>query len=198
MATAMVAAACGGSSGSKTASSASATTIPASLTAFVNCLKSHGYTPPPGFLQRRGANAGNDNGAPPSTTPGATRPTMTPVQRQAQQEAFQACRSLAPAGGFGFGGGGARFLSQLRAYASCLSDHGYTKLQAALPPPTTAGPTSSATSGQAAGAGQRLRQVLSAIDRNDPAFVSANQSCQALAPNLNGPGTGTTTTATSG
>ena len=195
MAVVTLVSACGGSSGSN-AASPSAATVPAGLTAFFGCLKSHGFTPPPGFAQRvaRANNGGPpDTGGPPPTIQGETPSTLSPSQRQAAQQALQACQLLAPAGTrFGFGGGG-RFASQIRAYASCLSDHGYTKLQAALPPPTT----QPAGGAPPAGPGSRLRQALTAIDRSDPAFVSADAACHALAPNFTG-GITTTTPATGG
>jgi hypothetical protein len=105
---ALVVAACGSSSAaSAPASSTGTSSTSASLTAFRDCLKQHGFTAQPG--------AGGGNRPSPSS---------------AFQKAMTACASLRPAGGFGGGGGrpgGGAAGSTNPAFAkfqACLKDHG--------------------------------------------------------------------------
>jgi hypothetical protein len=205
-AVALAAVACGG--GGTKAATAPPTTVAAGAAAYISCLTSHGYPPSPAMVNRINhpptTNASGDTGGAPGGFGGGgfggggngtTQTTLDPAAAQARQQALQACQSLAPAGlRFRGGGGSGAFLTQLRAYASCLNDHGYSKLLAALPAAPAAGqpPTS--------GAGQSSRQALQTA-QSDPAFIAANQSCKALAPanlgNRGGGGTTTTTTTAS-
>jgi hypothetical protein len=126
VAIAIVAAGCGSSSNS--ASSSTATTTPATTTpgggtnsaafqAFQTCLAQHGVT---GFTPGAGRPGGGGGGG-----AGSTRTA-------AQQQAFTACRSELPSGGFpGRGGGGAgpgRNASNpaFAKYTACLKQHGVT------------------------------------------------------------------------
>ncbi|MCU1372864.1 MAG: hypothetical protein JWO68_150, partial [Actinomycetia bacterium] len=96
------------------------------------------------------------------------------VDQQTFAAAQAACASKRPAGG-GFGGGGGAGganNTEFKAYASCLADHGVTV--------TTTG----------TGAQQVQR-----IDRTDPDFAAADQTCAALRPQGGRPGSTTTTTA---
>jgi hypothetical protein len=85
----------------------------------------------------------------------------------ANKAAVDACKSLAPTGGFGTGG---RRGQALQAYFSCLSDNGV-----AVPTTVAGGPPPS-------------------IDRTTPAFTAANQKCQVLLPQRTGNSSTTSTT----
>jgi hypothetical protein len=139
-----------GASGATGATGAAST---AGLTAYSNCLKSHGVTFPQGFgfgrgatgargpngaggFFRRGATGarGASGGRGPSGAGGFFRrggsgPTgargFAGALTPAQQKAITACASLRPTGGFGFGGG--RFNATNPAFAkfqTCLAQHG--------------------------------------------------------------------------
>jgi hypothetical protein len=168
-------AACGGG-GTSSASGTPSTTAPsgsASLTAYVQCLESHGVPSSVAstFGQRRrgqGPGAGSTDTSPPLSPPQSfTRPTI-PSQYQG---ALQACRNLRPA----FGGVNS---AAFAAYRNCLQLHGVT-----VPTPTT-GPGGT---GGAGGFGAALGQV-----QNDPNFKAAQQACAALAPTRAGATTATT------
>jgi hypothetical protein len=196
-------AACGGGS----SSSASSSTNPTSTTtgnasgqqsAFRACLSKHGVTLPAGFGNRNGGggggNGGGNGGPPGGGTPGTgSRPAggfRSGANGQKFQQAFQACASLAPAGGFRGGRGGGGFNTEaLKAYTSCLSDHG-VKVPKITTPTTTAGSTGS-TGGGGPGGGPRGRGVLGQL-RSDPHFAAANKICRPLLPTF---GSTTTTTA---
>lgn len=178
-------AACGGGSGTKAAAATGSTTP--SVQAFVTCLKSHGYTPPAAFIQRLNSppttdangNGGGffrgDGGG--SSTP---RTTLDPTQLQARQQAFTACQSQAPAG-FRFGGGrGGQAFTALRAYISCLNDHGYTKITVPTTVPGGQPPAGGFGGGPGGGAGG-LRQQLQAA-QSDPSAAAAVAACKALVP----------------
>jgi hypothetical protein len=161
---AVVLAACGG--GSTSAAKAASTTTTgrstATIAAYRACLKQHGVD-----LPARPAAQGAD-GAPGSSVPtgSARRGFRNPTP--AQQKAFQACASLAPAGGFGGRTGANR--AAFTAYRSCLSDHGVDMTQ------STGGP-----------AGNQAY-------RNDPKFADANKVCSALLPAPGAAGSTSTTT----
>ncbi|MCU1486996.1 MAG: hypothetical protein JWN67_3742, partial [Actinomycetia bacterium] len=100
-------------------------------------------------------------------------PSLPAGVTQAQLQAAQdACADKRPAGGGfgGGGGGGAAGSTAFQAYASCLADHGVTVT------------TASTTAGQPARPG---------IDRNDPDFAKANETCSALLPQQGSPSTTT-------
>ncbi|HUI49709.1 MAG TPA: hypothetical protein VL119_13510 [Acidimicrobiia bacterium] len=174
---ALALAACGGSSGpSASASTAPSTTtggaggggFGAALTAFRNCMSSHGVTLP---QRNRGA-----NGTPPSTTPGETRPRTgggfgfgfgggdpaarfnnppAGVDPTKYKDALAACRSTLPTGNGAFQNN-----SAFAAYRSCLADHGVT-----LPAAGSAGNTTGTT-----------------FSRNDPKVQAAMKTCAPLLP----------------
>jgi hypothetical protein len=149
---------CGGGGGNGD-SSAAATTSAAGgdADAFRDCLKKHGVDVPDDLGQ-----GGPAQGQPPTGgQPFGDDPKL--------QEAFNACRDKAPAGGFG----GGRSSQAFQAYASCLRDHGVD-----VPDPSTSTSTL---------AGQSTPPPT--FDRSDPDFTAANEACQALLP------TSTTTTA---
>jgi hypothetical protein len=198
-----VAAACGGGSTTKAASSPT-TAAGGSASAYISCLESHGYTPSAAQIQRLqhppttdangggggfGGGFGGGAGGGPGGGAGTTRSTISAAQQQVRQQATTACQSQAPAGARAFGGGGgpggAQFLTSLRAYISCLNDHGYTAVT--VPPTTVAGQT------QTSGQGQSLRQALQSI-QSDPAAASARTACAAILPAFPGRGGSTSTT----
>jgi hypothetical protein len=176
----------------------------AAATAYRDCLSQHGVTLP-NFGQggQRGnggtptdtaAGGGSATGSstpadstPPNSTPGNSTPPDSRPRGSfpggpngsvdpATQAALQACASLRPQGGNGFGGNGTgnrgANSQALQAYFSCLKDNGVNV------PDTTApnGPPPS-------------------IDRSSPAFAAANAKCQVLLPQR---GNGSTTTTTQG
>lgn len=178
---ALLLAACGGG-GSSASGSTTTTTTPggaARNAAFTSCLKQYGVTLPAGafggFGGRRptgasgasggGFGGGGAGGRPPISVPG--------VSAQKLQAALGACRSKLPNGGR-FGGGGGANAGAVKAYLSCLGDHGVTV------PTTTSGSTP-------AGAGSQLRAV-----RNDPKYAAASKACAALLPTFGGSTTTTT------
>jgi hypothetical protein len=200
-----VAAACGGGS---TKASSSPTTAASSAAGYISCLESHGYTPSAAQIQRfehppttdangsfgGGGGGGGFGGGGGGGGAGTPRSTLPAAQVQARQAALTACAAQAPAGVRGFGGGaggagGAQFLSALRAYISCLNDHGYTAVT--VPPTTVAGQTP--TSGQ----GQSMRQALQNV-QTDPAAATARTACAALLPSFPGRGGSTATTGPGG
>ena len=177
-------AACGGGSGTKAAAATGSTTP--SVQAFVNCLKSHGYTPPAALIQRLNSppttDANGDGGGffrGGSSTP---RTTLDPAQAQVAQQAVTACQSQAPAG-FRFGGGrGGQAFTALRAYISCLNDHGYTKITVPTTVPGGQPPAGGFGGGGGPGGGAGgLRQQLQAMQA-DPSAAAALAACKALVP----------------
>jgi len=168
-------AACGGTSHAASASTnnAATTTTPggrgfrnsAALSAFRDCMASHGVT-----LPQRPRN-GDANG---NRTPGSSRPSgrglggggffnQAPpgVTATKYQSALSACRSKLPTGG-GFRNG-----SAFQAYRSCLQDHGVTV------------PAQGANRGS--------------FNRNDPKVQTAMKTCAPLLPQGFGRSTTTTT-----
>jgi hypothetical protein len=147
----------------------------AALTAFRDCMSSHGIT------LTFPARPRNGTGTPPSTTPGETRPQggfpgfgggnfadrfKTPpagVDATKYKAALDACMSKLPARG-----ANGPDSSAFQAYRSCLKDHGVTFPAA----------------GGSGGAG---------INRNDPKVKAALATCQPLLP-TGGFGRSTTTT----
>jgi hypothetical protein len=178
---ALALAGCGGGSAKASTGTTPTTTTPGGgrgfeSAAFTTCLKQHGVTLPNGFGGgRRRGGSGLPGG------PGGPGPIGGSGRRfgflgggaglsAEQQAALTACRSKLPNGGrFGGGGfaGGAN-ATQLKAYLSCLSDHG-------VKVPTT-------TSVPAGGSGPRRFVNPLAHLRNDPHFAAASQQCAPLAP----------------
>jgi hypothetical protein len=191
---ALLLAACGGGGSAKAGSATSSTTTPGGRfrnAAFTSCLKQHGVTRPAGAYggrrPRGGSGASGASGASGSSGAGGSGRrgfgfggggpgiSVPGVSAQKVQAAFSACRSDLPNGGrFGGGGGFGADAGAVKAYLSCLSDHGVKV------PTTTSGSTP-------AGTGSALRTV-----RNDPKFAAANKTCQALLP-ARGAATTTTT-----
>jgi hypothetical protein len=169
-------------SNNKSPAGATKSTAPAgqaSMSKYVQCLTSHGVpaNAASGFGARRGTGSTSASTVPGSqptgTRPAGTRPTI-PAQYQA---AFQACRSLRPAGA-GFGGG--TFNSaQFAAYRNCLQLHGVT-----LPttPTTKPGQTPPSRGTGGFGAGGAF-----GAQANTPAFQKVRQACASLLPARSGP-----------
>jgi hypothetical protein len=170
---------CGGSS--SPSSAASATTTPtttkgsssAQQSAFRECLSKQGVTLPAGLGNGGpGGNGAPPEGGPPAgDTPGGPPGSLPAGGGEKFQKALQACGNLAPAGGNGFGGN--RNPEALKAYTSCLSDHGVAV------PTSTSGSTPARPGGE-----------LGAL-RSDPKFAAANKVCRPLLPSF-----GSTTTTT--
>jgi hypothetical protein len=179
-----------------TAASASTSTAAgdAATTAYRDCLSQHGVTLP-NFRQGQGQGGTPPDSTPAdSTPPDSTPPDSTPPDSTrggsfpggpngsvdpATQAALQACASLRPQGGNGFGGGNgtgtgnrAANSQAMQAYFSCLKDNGVDV------------PDTTATSGPPV-----------SIDRSSPAFAAANAKCSVLLPQR---GDGSTTTTTQG
>ena len=157
--------AAGASTGASTSTTVGGADRGAALSAFRDCMSSHGVAI---TLPNR---PGNGNGGPPSTTPGETRPVRTPgsglggfggnfadrfktppagVDPTKYKDALAACRSKLPTGGFN-----PRNNTAFQAYRSCLKDHGV-----ALP--------------ASGGAGS--------VNRNDPKVKAALATCLPLLP----------------
>jgi hypothetical protein len=173
---AVVAAGCGG--GSKAASQTT-TTAPsgnrgAALSAFRQCMASHGVTLP---RRPRSTSTTSGSGAPTSDDGGggfggggaAARFSQPPpgVDPTKYQAALQACQSLIPSPQ-----NNAQFQSAFTAYVNCLKSHGI----------------------QTGDPSQGVR-ALNGVDRTSAAYQAANQVCRPLLPNR-GPGSTTSTTLT--
>ncbi|MFL5964875.1 MAG: hypothetical protein ACJ757_18545 [Gaiellaceae bacterium] len=127
---AVVAAGCGGSSSPSASSGTTTTTTTGSgastadRTAFNTCLAQHGVKLP-------NRPAGGGNGQPPAGGPGGGGGGGLANLTAAQRQAFTACRSKLPGGGFpgrGAGGGGGANASNpaFAKYTACLKQHGVT------------------------------------------------------------------------
>jgi hypothetical protein len=116
-------AACSSASANASTSKTTAASGAASLTAYTNCLKSHGVTLPAGGFGR-GGGGGGFGGPPPSgaTGTGGTRPTIPASERTALTKAEAACASLRPK----FNGTGGGNSTAFAAYRNCLKLHGVT------------------------------------------------------------------------
>jgi len=160
------------------------TTTPRSkaLSAYRSCMKAHGVNLPPRTRPSGGGTGGGGAGSSAggaSGNPGGGRaapggggnfvPRNLPkgVSLKQYNAARTACASKLPAGGFGFG---QRNTPQFQAYLSCLRDHGVKV------------PTNGS---------------LRSLNRNDPVFQVANQTCGVLLPNRQGTGAPPTTGAPS-
>jgi len=189
---ALLLAACGGGGSPKVSASTSTTTSTPGRgfrnAAFTTCLQKQGIKLPAGGLGFGGRRRGGASGA--SGASGATGarrgfgggpPISIPgVSTQKLQSAFAACRSSLPNGGR-FGGG--RFNPEvLRAYLSCLGDHGV------VVPTTTTG--ASGATGASVRTGRGVGSQLRAL-RSQPKYAAAAKTCQPLLPTFGGGGTTT-------
>jgi hypothetical protein len=181
VAVACLATACG-SGGSKTAAAATTTTVAggrgAGLTAFRQCMASHGINLPQRTRPSTVPNATGGSQPPDSGGGGGSgggfggnRFNQPPagVDPAKYQAALSACQSQLPTGG----GGGAQFRTAITAYVTCLRNHGVQ----------TGDPTLG-------------RQALSGVDQTSATFQAADQICQALRPARPGGGSTTTTPTT--
>jgi hypothetical protein len=185
VAVACLATACG-SGGSKTAAAATTTTAAggrgAGLTAFRQCMASHGINLPqrtrPSTVPTTGGSqppdtggGGSGGGGGGSGGFGGNRFNQAPagVDPAKYQAALSACQSQLPTGG----GGGAQFRTAITAYVTCLRNHGVT----------TGDPTLG-------------RQALTGVDRTSATFQAADKTCQALLPARPGGGSTTSTPTT--
>jgi hypothetical protein len=91
-------------------------------------------------------------------------------------KARQACASLRPAGGFGFGGG--RFGTAFQAFRTCMAAHGETIPTTRPSPPPTSPPASGAP---------RADRFLNGLNPNNPKVASALKACQSKLPTFPGP-----------
>jgi hypothetical protein len=145
----LLTAACG-SSGDKAAAKPSASGS-SGFAAYAACLKQHGVDIPTARPSGRPSGGGGVFGG------------------GANQQARQACRSLAPQGGrFG-----AQGMEQLQAYRSCLADHGVK-----MPTPA---PGARRTPGaqRTPGAG-----FLGGLNTADPKVAKAAETCRPLLPTM--------------
>jgi hypothetical protein len=165
--------ACGGSS-ADSAEAAPSATAASDDDAFTDCMRENGIELPEGRQFQAGV------GATPGPAPDGTMLTEPPrdmtgpaasIDGDAFEAAREACADLLPEGAVMFGGpggpGGAGVdASAFRAYTSCMADHGVE-----LP---EAGP---------AGADGAAPPAIS-VDRDDPEFAEAQETCAALLPEV--------------
>jgi hypothetical protein len=135
-----------------------------SVTAYLTCLRQHGFNVP----TARPA-------APPTARP-TGRPSGFGAGNATFQKARQACASLRPAGGFGFGGG--RFAAAFQAFRSCMASHGVT-----IPATRPAAPPASPPASGAPGAGR----FLNGLNPSDPKVAAALKACQPRLPTFTRP-----------
>lgn len=148
---------CGSSGGKTSAAPSGSASASGGFAAYAACLRRHGVNIP--------------------TNRPTARPTARPSGRPggggffgdgANQQALQACRSLAPQRGAGFG---ARGMQELQAFRSCLSDHGVT-----LPTPSP-GVQRSPGARRTPGGG-----FLGRFDTSGPKVAKAIRTCRPLLP----------------
>jgi hypothetical protein len=150
---AMLIAGCGAASGS-TPSAASSS--PSGFSAYASCLKQHGVSVPS-----------------PSGSPGSFHGfggSVSSSKRSAFQKARQACASLRPAGAFP-GGNFTEFASAIKAFRTCMSDHGE-------PVPTTR-----PTSPPAAGSNPADR-FLNGLNPDNSKVAAAFTACKSKLPSF--------------
>jgi hypothetical protein len=145
---------CGQAKSAAATAPSSSSSARSSMTAYLTCLRQHGVNVP------------------------AARPTVRPTARPTGgfgaggatiQKARQACASLRPADGFGFGG---RFTAAFQAFRTCMASHGVT-IPAARP---TAPPSPPASGAPRAG------RFLNGLNPNDPKVAAALKACQSKLP----------------
>lgn len=152
---------CGSSGGKTSAAPSGSASASGDFAAYAACLRQHGVNIP------------------------TARPTARPTGRStarpgggffgggANQQALQACRSLAPQRG---GGLGARGMQELQAYRSCLSDHGVTL---PTPSPGMRSPDAQRSPGARRTPGGGF---LGRFDTSDPKVAKAVRTCRPLLP----------------
>jgi hypothetical protein len=116
-------AACGGGGGGTVAAAPKTSASADPRAAFRQCLQQHGVTLPD--RPRSGATGrptGRPGGAPSGAPSGRPRGPLggLPSLSAGQRQAFQACASLAPGGGFA----GGMDQSAVKAFRSCMNQHG--------------------------------------------------------------------------
>jgi hypothetical protein len=153
-ATALLFSAACGSSGGKAAATPSGSSSSGDFAAYAACLRQHGVNVPTARPSGRPSGGGGFFGG----------------GGGANQQARQACQSLAPRGGR-FGGG--RGMQELQAFRSCLSDHGVK-----LPTPA---PGASRTPGdrRTPGGGR-----FGGLNTSDPKIAQAVKTCRPLLPSF--------------
>jgi hypothetical protein len=148
---------CGSSGGKAAATPSASASASGGFAAYTACLRQHGVNIP------------------------TTRPTARPSGGGggffggggANQQARQACQSLAPRGGRN----GGRGMQETQAFRSCLADHGVT-----LPTPT---PGANRTPGAQRSPGARRSPGAGAFgrfDTSDPKVAKAVKICRPLLP----------------
>jgi hypothetical protein len=140
------------------ASTASSSTSPAGITAYLNCLREHGVNVPT---------------APPSAAPGSGGfgGAGFGSDSTAFQQAAEACAALRPSGGFGRGFGGGGFAAAFEAFRSCMSSHG------------EAIPATRPTSPPAAGS-PPIDRVLNGLNPSNPSVAAALKACESKLPSF--------------
>ena len=160
-------AACGSTSSANTAASGSGGSSSSQFQSrlnFAKCMRQHGINIPD--PSSGGGEAGGGGGL----------RTLRSYPQAQQQAALQACQSyLNKAFGNITPAQSAQFRQQLVKYAQCMRSHGIN-----IPDPTTS----------TTGGGFGLRRALGSVDRNSPAFKSANAACASLRPQFGGRGPG--------
>jgi hypothetical protein len=147
-------AACGSSGGKTSASPSTSAGTSGGFAAYAACLRQHGVNVPTARPSGR-PGGGGGNGL---------------FGGGANHQARQACRSLAPRGGFG-----GRGMQELQAFRSCLSDHGVK-----LPTPgAQRTPGAQPTAGARRTPGEGL---LGRFNTSDPKVAKAVKLCRPLLP----------------
>jgi hypothetical protein len=150
---------CGSSGGKAAARPSGSASASGGFAAYTACLRQHGVNIPTA-RPSGGAGGGGFFGG------GAAG--------GANQQARQACQSLAPRGGFG-----GRGMQEMQAFRSCLSDHGVT-----LPTPS---PGAARTPGARPSPGARRTPgegLLGRFDTSDPKVAKAVKTCRPLLPSF--------------
>jgi hypothetical protein len=147
---------CGQAKSAAATAPSSSSPARSSITAYLTCLRQHGVNVP--------------------TTRPTTRPTARPTggfgsPSAAMLKARQACASLRPAGGFGFGGG--RFGTAFQAFRTCMAAHGEAIPTTRPSPPPTSPPASGAP---------RADRFLNGLNPANPKVASALKACQSKLP----------------
>ena len=218
----LLAAACGGGGGSGTAKAADSTATTAAPSPsgssadqqqtssdYLQCLKDHGITLPtdangnPTFGPRGASGPGGPSGAAPSAPPDSAGTPPSSFDRNAFQQARQACGT--PPGRTAGGNGGAPVDPQAAQqaalqFAACLRAQGLNVPDPDFSTTTTAPPTTAATTngnGNGNGGFRRgggaIGAVMRNLDQNDPTVQAAIQKCQPQFGGRNGQNASTTT-----
>jgi len=195
----VLAAACGSSKSTTTASGASSTTAKgasgrAALSAYASCLSKNGVKLPAGFGVggfRGGARPTTGGTAPTGSVPTGSAPSGSVPARGAGgagaafrndpafQKAQKACAGLRPKGSFGGGGAGS---TAFQAFVSCMSSHGITVRGRGGFGPGGSGSSTSSTASTV---------PATTVDTSSAQYQAAYAVCKALLPTA--PGSTTTT-----